>query len=301
MKVFALFILVISLYSDVHHDISKEQLLRVPYTSEIAHEEREFFLYLPKGYETDKEKEWPVILFLHGNGERGNGKDELEYSMIHGPLNEAWIQHRDLPFIIISPQLHMFNMGEVSYIKNRSRSSIPKRYEDSIPEKSKPFKPSWIMDPLPAKSFDSITETGLPDGWYRVESDLIHMLDYVQKNHRVRDKQIYLTGLSYGGFGTWYMASKHPDRFAAIAPVVGWGHPELMQPIASEQLPVWCFAGGRDRTVKPEYFYAGMNKLEESGHKDVRFTIHADMGHDTWKRVYGSEELYNWFLQHSKD
>ena len=53
------------------------------------------------------------MLFLHGDGERGDGKGELDYVLVHGPLFEAWCQRRDLPFIIISPQLPMFGQGEV--------------------------------------------------------------------------------------------------------------------------------------------------------------------------------------------
>ena len=41
------------------------------------------------------------------------------------------------------------------------------------------------------------------------------------------------------------------------------------------------------------------NKLEELGHYNIRFTTHKDMGHDTWRRVYEGEDIYNWLLQHS--
>ncbi len=45
--------------------------------------------------------------------------------------------------------------------------------------------------------------------------------------------------------------------------------------------------------VPAEYLYAGMNKLEQLGHDDVRFTVEEDMSHDVWKRVYAGEDLYN--------
>src|SRR5690606_39559586 len=54
---------------------SIEQLLRLPYVSQADNKNREFFVYLPRGYETQPEQQWPVLLFLHGNGERGNGLD----------------------------------------------------------------------------------------------------------------------------------------------------------------------------------------------------------------------------------
>ncbi|EDY81174.1 hypothetical protein VDG1235_791 [Verrucomicrobiia bacterium DG1235] len=102
------------------------------YDSVATGEERDFFVYLPRGY--DQQENWPVLFFLHGNGERGDAKEELDYVLIHGPLFEAWAQKRDLPFVIVSPQLPIFSMGEVSYIKGRSRDWIPERLEEGIHE-----------------------------------------------------------------------------------------------------------------------------------------------------------------------
>ncbi len=149
---------------------------------------------------------------------------------------------------------------------------------------------------VPADTLESL----LPDGWERSEQDLLTMIDQVMDEYNGDSKRLYLTGLSYGGFGTWYMASKHPNLFAAINPVVGWGHPNLMPPIAEAKIPVWAFAGGRDYVVQTQYFFEGLNKLEELGHDDVRFTIHEEMNHDAWRRVYGGEDIYDWFLEFEK-
>ena len=67
----------------------KAQLLRKPYVSTVTGQERDYFLFLPKGYDTEKGRLWPVILFLHGGGERGNGKSDLDNLLKHGPLKEA--------------------------------------------------------------------------------------------------------------------------------------------------------------------------------------------------------------------
>lgn len=279
---------------------SEEQLLRIPYHSETDQTEREYFVYLPKGYEEQKDKKWPILLFLHGDGERGNGTTELDYVMIHGPLYEAWIQKRDLPFIMIVPQMQMFGRDSIAkYIANRTPDDIPKRLENGVPERPGYFSISGEMKgAVPSDSIPNwiITDTG----WDRQEQDLLNMLDNTLANFNADKKRIYLSGLSYGGFGTWYMGSKHADRFTAINPIVGFGHPDLMPAIADAQLPVWAFAGGRDTAVETQYFFKGINKLEELGHKDIRFTIHEDMGHDAWKRVYGGQDIYNWFLQYSK-
>lgn len=282
---------------------SQPQLLRKSYTSELDATPREYFIYLPRGYHTSPDKDWPVMLFLHGNGERGDGKGELDFVLKHGPLYEAWIQKKPLPFIIISPQLHMFDFAGPTgpeYIRNRSKDSIPKRQEKGTPERSARF-----ATPQPFVRVTSVDDMSdlpplLPKGWETVETDLLNMLDDVLDIYRSDESRVYLSGLSYGGFGTWYMASKHPQRFAAIAPVVGWGHPELMPPIAQQKLPIWAFAGGRDSAVEIRYFYSGFKRLEELGHTNVRLTVHEDMGHDAWTRVYSGDDLYQWFLAQQK-
>ncbi len=152
-----------------------------------------------------------------------------------------------------------------------------------------------------ALATDSLPYLVPPGGWQDCEKDILTIIEYVLSNYQVDKAKVYLTGLSYGGFGTWFIASKYPDIFAAINPIVGWGHPDLMGPIAQHQLPVWAFSGGRDTSVETKYFFAGLNRLEQLGHTSVQFTIHEDMGHDVWKRVYAGEDIYLWFLSHSKD
>lgn len=271
------------------------QLLRESYTSNLDQGSKDFFVYLPKGY-TPK-KTWPVLLFLHGDGERGNSKDELGFVLKHGPLYEAWIQNRDLPFIIISPQLPMFGrdqLPEKAYMRNRSLSEIPQHQAAAPPrEYMRPVLPLTRQHEL-----TNWTEVAplLPDGWERVEADLLQILTQVHSRYATDKRRVYLSGLSYGGFGTWYLASRHPHLFAAIAPVVGWGHESFMAPIAQAGLPVWAFAAGRDESVPITHFYAGLRKLEAFGTSQVRFTVHEDMAHDAWRRIYAGEDLYNWLL-----
>ncbi|MDA7688021.1 hypothetical protein N8793_08175, partial [Pseudomonadales bacterium] len=104
----ALLAWVMTLSTPLHSDEKNQQLVRLPYKSIVDDLERDYFLYLPNGYEEDKAKQWPVLVYLHGDGERGNGKEDLDYVLGYGPLYEAWIQKKDLPFIIIAPQNHMF-------------------------------------------------------------------------------------------------------------------------------------------------------------------------------------------------
>lgn len=59
----------------------------------------DYLLFLPEGY-SKKEKKWPLILFLHGAGERG---EDLAQVKLHGPPKIVEKQ-KDFPFILVSPQ-----------------------------------------------------------------------------------------------------------------------------------------------------------------------------------------------------
>lgn len=75
--------------------------LKQVYSGEIKKQvSLEYLLYLPKEYDMDSEKKWPLILFLHGMGERGS---DLEIIKKHGipKIVENW---EGFPFITISPQ-----------------------------------------------------------------------------------------------------------------------------------------------------------------------------------------------------
>lgn len=275
-------------------------LVRVSYHSDAMGEDREYFVYLPAGYDDDNQADWPVLLFLHGNGERGDAQEELDFVMVHGPLYEAWVQKRDLPFIIVAPQLPMYHMGEVDYIANRSFSDIPVRLEEGVPPRPEVVPPAVPVDGISYPGEMPLPVEGPLNGWYRLEKDVDIILDQVKDRFRTDQSRVYVTGISYGGFGTWYIASRMPERFAAIAPVVGFAHPDLVDPIATHRIPVWCFSAGRDLVVRPEYFYPAINRLEELGHKNVILTNHETEGHDAWVRIYAGEDIYNWLLKHNK-
>jgi predicted peptidase len=281
---------------------SAAELLRVSYQSAATHAERDYFLYLPAGYADDPAARWPVMLFLHGDGSRGDAKSELDYVMRNGPLYEAWIQKRDLPFIIIAPQLPTYGReSKVEYLKNRTRADIPVRLDVGVPARpTRTATPEPMMGAVAEELPSGSTGYGPEFGWPELESEVLALLDDALATRRGDPTRQYLTGLSYGGFGTWYLASKHPERFAAIVPIVGYGHPELMPSIAAAKLPVWCFAGGRDSSVRVKNFYAGMNRLESLGAPEIRFTIEEDMGHDVWARVYGGRDVYDWLLAHTR-
>ncbi len=62
--------------------------------------ELNYLLSLPEGYEDDKKEKWPLVVFLHGSGERGTN---LESVKVHGPPKLV-ANGKSFPFIVVSPQ-----------------------------------------------------------------------------------------------------------------------------------------------------------------------------------------------------
>jgi predicted peptidase len=203
-----------------------------------------YLLFLPQGYGQDAQRRWPLILFLHGAGERG---DDLDLVRRHG-IAKVVEQHPELPFVAVSPQC--------------------------------PADSTWMT-----------------------ESDaVLALLDDVMARCAVDSERLYLTGMSMGGYGTWYLATLYPDRFAAIAPICGggewfFGFPERVRVL--RHLPTWAFHGAKDPIVPLEESARLVKVLEDCG-GNVRFTVYPDAGHDCWTETYDNAELYEWFLGHRR-
>lgn len=198
-----------------------------------------YLVHLPDDYDADPGRLWPLVLFLHGSGERGS---DLDLAAVHGPPRLADDGH-EFPFILVTPQC-----GESS---------------------------QWVAE----------------------VSTLSGLIDEVVSMLRVDPARISVTGLSMGGFGTWSLAVRYPDRFAAIAPICGGLWMQSAAPI--RHLPVWAFHGDADDVVPisaTEEITSELRSLDA----DVRFTRYAGVGHDSWTETYDNPELYDWLLSHRR-
>ena len=126
---------------------------------------------------------------------------------------------------------------------------------------------------------------------------LITLLDDIVERYRVDTDRMYLTGLSMGGNGTWNLAFEYPDRFAAIAPVCGWGDSKLVSRVRG--IPTWIFHGELDTSVPVKGGTDKVEAIEKDGSK-VRSTFYPGRGHDCWHETYNDPVLYDWFLQHKR-
>ncbi len=142
-----------------------------------------------------------------------------------------------------------------------------------------------------------------PDGKIWSDDLLLALLDNVETNYAVDTHRVYLTGLSMGGFGTWSLGLRHPERFAAIAPIAGGGNfitPYGVDQSELKRLPIWAFHGGQDPVVPVEETKRMVSLMKKIGVKEVKFTLYPDAQHDCWTQTYTNKELFTWFLQHSR-
>ncbi len=125
---------------------------------------------------------------------------------------------------------------------------------------------------------------------------LIALLADVIARYRIDPDRVYLTGHSMGGNGTWYLAYRYPEHFAAIAPMSGPANPWRATRLRA--LPVRVFHGEDDAIVPLRESQEMVEALRARG-GEVRFSVLAGRDHGILD-VYDDSELYRWFLQHRR-
>lgn len=208
----------------------------------------------------EKGKTYPLILFLHGAGERG---DDNRAQMRHFP--ELWRRAefaKKFDAFVVAPQCR----------KGKKWVEIPWSTTRSTP--------------LPKEPSDQMAVALLA-------------LEKTLKEHPVDRRRLYLTGLSMGGYGSWYLAARHPERFAAVGPICGGG-PEA-QAAKLVGLPLWAWHGDEDRAVPVERSRKMIAAIRKAGGKP-KYTELAGVGHGSWVQAYHPDALLPWmFRQRRKD
>jgi predicted peptidase len=234
-------------------------------TVEVNGQKHRYQVYVPAEYTPDRK--WPVILFLHGAGERGT--DGFKPTAV-GIGQAVRLNPERFSAIIVFPQ-------------------VP-----------------------PGRA------------WFGEQAKVaMAALDAVMATYSVDPDRVYLTGLSMGGHGTWYVAYQWPDRFAAIVPICGFivfpetsrsffGElPPEQQEIQSAEdpyrkvaerikhLPIWVFHGADDPVVPVEASRRMVEALKALG-AQVQYTEYNGVGHNAWDPAYAEAELIPWLLAHQR-
>jgi pimeloyl-ACP methyl ester carboxylesterase len=143
-----------------------------------------------------------------------------------------------------------------------------------------------------------------PPGQVWNSTTLLALIDELQASLPVDARRVYVTGLSMGGYGTWELAVKHPERFAAVAPICGGGERiRTLLPAQREALKtlgVWAFHGGKDNVVVPAETERMVEAFKKAGNESVKHTVYPEAGHDSWTQAYNDPALFEWMLQQSR-
>lgn len=202
----------------------------------IEHREDKWEFPFVEYSSNNKNEKLPLIIQLHGAGERGNGKEDLEKVDIHG--FSEYLNSFEHNCIVIMPQC--------------------------------PKNTFWAA---------------------RVES-IVKFIEHLKKEYNVDEDRVYLTGLSMGGYGTWFTAMARPDLFAAIAPVCGGGMAWNADVL---KMPIWAFHGAQDDVVSPFQSDEMVESLKACG-ADVIYSRINGIGHNVWDKAY-NKELMEWLLR----
>ncbi|XAL98837.1 prolyl oligopeptidase family serine peptidase [Phycisphaeraceae bacterium D3-23] len=209
---------------------------RIEITEERA---LDYLLSIPAVHDADGEPV-PVILFLHGAGERG---DDLDRVKAWGPPRMVESGH-DFGAIVVSPQCPAG---------------------------------SWWTDHL---------------------RTLEALLDHIEATYNVDADRIYVTGLSMGGYGTFALGARNPERYAALVPICGGGlYFDAMRVSAT---PMWVFHGEDDRVVPLEESQRMVRIANSRNGEHAQLTTYPGVGHDSWKQAYADEAMWEWMFEQGR-
>ena len=169
-------------------------------------------LLKPDGYDRDKNVRYPLVVFLHGIGERGA---DNERQLLHG-------------------------------VKEFVKESTRKKHPCFLAVPQCPSDNLWVI----VTPWDVGGNLSLARSPTQPTAMVLDLIDSLCKEYRIDSDRIYLTGISIGGYGTWDLASRKPGLFAAAMPVCGGGDPAQAEKLA--KLPIWVFHGDADSSVPVE-------------------------------------------------
>jgi predicted peptidase len=216
-------------------------------------------LLKPAEYDASSSMAYPLVVFLHGAGERG---DDNEAQLVHGAPEFATPEMRKKhPCFVIAPQCP----------KNQSWAKVDRKAGD-------------LVATLPAEPTEPMRL-------------VLEVMDSISKEFHIDPKRVYITGLSMGGFGTWDILARHPERVTAAVPVCGGGVEDTAQNFA--KTPIWVFHGGSDPVVKPELSRRMVEAIRKAGGKPG-YSEYPGVGHDSWTITYHNPDVLDWLFAQKK-
>ncbi|TVQ10701.1 MAG: phospholipase [Bacteroidetes bacterium] len=209
--------------------------------------------------------QYPVVLFLHGAGERGN---DNEKQLVHGSglfLDDS--NRKAYPAIVIFPQCPENEWWvDLSVIGNIRMGN----------------------NTIPANDYPASAPLKL------VKELMVEILS----KEIVDNDRVYVMGLSMGAFGIFDLLHRRPDWFAAAVPICGGGDTSKVHKYAGK-LPLWVFHGSDDSVVPAEASRMMVNALQEAG-GDIIYTEYPGVDHNSWDPAFAEKDLLPWIFENKR-
>ena len=220
-------------------------------------------IYVPDDYSA--EKEYPLVLFFHGAGSKGNeNENQLNAGVPQMFANPA---HGVDRCIVIAPQCPLL-----------------------FPDTAK-----WVNVPNWVDGCTYSTEQ-IPESVQM--KAVVELLGEIRESYSTDENRWYVTGLSMGGFATWDIIVRHPELWAAAVPVCGGADYRKAEVI--KDLPIWTFHGLKDPTVPYRGTEKMVNELKAAGSTKIKYTEFPEGQHNIWTPVYSTAEVYEWLFAQVK-
>lgn len=204
---------------------------------------------------------YPLVLFLHGSGERGS---DNQRQLIHGSKSFLTAEARkQYPAIVLIPQCPEGKMWTPDYKGNPSN----KQWEFKFTLDQKPSLPAILVNQL---------------------------VDQLLESEQVDTNRLYIMGLSMGGIGTLDFLCRWPNKYAAAQVICGDHNPDLVY--TYQNVPIWFFHGAEDVLVSPinsAKVYEAHKKLNAQS----KYTLYPEVGHNSWDSAFAEPDYLKWIFE----
>lgn len=243
-------------------------------------------LLYPIGYDSSYSEGYPMIIMLHGFGERANCWGNNCYYPNYNESTNYPLSCSDTLGVNVRFRNNDHNLahGGKPHLNAVNLAGSLKAEDPSLPERA---FPGFVMFPQNM------------NGWGGQDINYAYIIiRHLIDSLNIDPNRVYVHGLSNGGEGTWKIFQTYPTLFAAALVMSGDFTPNNVD-TSTVYHPLWLFQGGRDTKPSPAETASRIKKYEDAG-GIVRYTEYPTLGHGTWNSAYAEPDFFSWILKQNK-